>query len=208
MRTFVLLSAFLASFAQAYPITLEFTGRVSSIDLHDQATGNPLNIDPDSPFYFNGQQIFSGDSRVAGTFTFDTESNHYNYDCSKVLNVSYQMNLEGVTYSRVPARSCTDDFDVDIDRISAHFEGPALQQSSGPNSSIQNFVFNLANGVFTGGTFILDYMIGDGLAGTGIRGVFDSISFASVPEPGVWTLVLTGFACVGLLRRYRNNSRR
>lgn len=207
MRKFVFLTAFLASFAQAYPITLEFTGYVSSIDLRDRATGNPLDIDPNSPFYFNGSQVFDGNSRVTGTFTFDTDSNHYNYDCSKVLDVSYQMSLEGIGYSREPARSCNDDFDADIDRIVAHFEGPALQQTGGPNSSIQNFVFNFADGVFTSGSFVLDYMIGDGLIGPGIRGVIDSVTLASVPEPGAWTLVLVGLAGVGLLRRHRNPRR-
>jgi len=204
MRKFVFLTAFLASFAQAYPVTLEFSGYVSSIDLHDRATGNPLTIAPNSPFYFNGNQVFNGNSRVTGTFTFDTDSNHYNFDCSKVLDVSYAMSLEGITYSREPARSCNDDFDADINRITAHFEGPALHQTSGPNSSIQNFVFNFANGAFTGGTFVLDYMIGDGLSGPGIRGVFDSVTLASVPEPGAWTLVLAGLVGVCLLRRHRN----
>jgi|GEM_PF-2774357 len=205
MRYLALSALLLSSLVHAYPVTYAFSGSVTDIDLHDRATGNPLTIDPDTPFSFNGLQLLDGNASVTGFYTFDTDVSQYNYACSDVLPVSYQASMEGITFSKAPARGCQDMFHYGADGFSSHIEGTSLTQTGPLNSSIQNFIFNFSNGVFQGGSFSLDYMMGAGLAGQGIRGIIDQVALvsAAVPEPGAWMLVITGLAGVALLRRGR-----
>jgi len=200
LALFIALFAGASSVAHAYLVTLAFTGTLTDVDLRERSGSNMLNIDPNAPFSYNGQPLLSGDASVSGLFTFDTDVTRYAYHCPELLPTSYDLSTEGITFSKPPAVSCNDYFDVGPDGLVSHSEGPQLTQTSVLNSSIQNIVIHFADGVFTDGSFSLDYIQGGGLAGA-MYGVINSVTLANVPEPGIWTLLITGMFGMRLLRK-------
>lgn len=191
-----LLSISLSTTAIAYPVNYSFLGRVTDYAFFNQSDFSPVVNDPDSPLIgADGTAIFNGVSSVLGQFSIDYSNVPAPYSCG-FQPLSYTLSTEGATYSKTPALGCLDSIVSTPETLAWHIEGPSLQNVGGLDSSIQSFEFNFKNGVFTGGTFQLSYMNGNGVIG-GLEGIISSLieaPTAGVPEPSSILLLFAGLA--------------